>query len=123
VSAGPSEKLGPKLGGAPREERFSPHGLRHAFATHNYERGVDLVAIEQMLGPLERPDHHALCDLATLCTALGCSPNDLLEVDTTPVEGQGPPGQGHGGSYLLIAGTPPAGRVSPRWRLIAKADT
>jgi integrase/recombinase XerD len=30
--------------------RFSPHGLRHACATHNYERGVDLVAIQQMLG-------------------------------------------------------------------------
>lgn len=36
-------------GGAP-EERFSPHGLRRACATHNYERGVDLVAIQQMLG-------------------------------------------------------------------------
>lgn len=34
----------------PVEERFSPHGLRHACATHNYERGVDLVAIQQMLG-------------------------------------------------------------------------
>jgi integrase/recombinase XerD len=31
-------------------ERFSPHGLRHACATRNYERGVDLVAIQQMLG-------------------------------------------------------------------------
>ena len=30
--------------------RFSPHGLRHACATHNYERGVDLVAIQQLLG-------------------------------------------------------------------------
>jgi hypothetical protein len=30
--------------------RFSPHGLRHACATRNYERGVDLVAIQQMLG-------------------------------------------------------------------------
>lgn len=36
-------------GGLP-EDRFSPHGLRHACATHNYERGVDLVAIQQMLG-------------------------------------------------------------------------
>jgi integrase/recombinase XerD len=35
---------------APIHERFSPHGLRHACATHNYERGVDLVAIQQMLG-------------------------------------------------------------------------
>lgn len=39
-----------ELEGRPAEERFSPHGLRHACATHNYERGVDLVAIQQMLG-------------------------------------------------------------------------
>lgn len=39
-----------ELEGGPPEERFSPHGLRHACATHNYERGVDLVAIQQMLG-------------------------------------------------------------------------
>lgn len=30
--------------------KFSPHTLRHACATRNYERGVDLVAIQQMLG-------------------------------------------------------------------------
>jgi integrase/recombinase XerD len=39
-----------ELEGGPATERFSPHGLRHACATHNYERGVDLVAIQQMLG-------------------------------------------------------------------------
>ena len=39
-----------ELEGGPPEGRFSPHGLRHACATHNYERGVDLVAIQQMLG-------------------------------------------------------------------------
>jgi len=39
-----------ELEAGPGEERFSPHGLRHACATHNYERGVDLVAIQQMLG-------------------------------------------------------------------------
>lgn len=39
-----------ELEGSPIEDRFSPHGLRHACATHNYERGVDLVAIQQMLG-------------------------------------------------------------------------
>jgi site-specific recombinase XerD len=32
------------------EGHFSPHDLRHACATHNYERGVDLVAIQQLLG-------------------------------------------------------------------------
>jgi site-specific recombinase XerD len=36
--------------GRPQQDRFSPHDLRHACATRNYERGVDLVAIQQMLG-------------------------------------------------------------------------
>ncbi|MCO4265240.1 tyrosine-type recombinase/integrase [Pseudarthrobacter sp. MDT3-26] len=36
--------------GHPVHDRFSPHGLRHACATRNYERGIDLVAIQQMLG-------------------------------------------------------------------------
>ena len=38
------------LEGALAQERFTPHSLRRACATHNYERGVDLVAIQQMLG-------------------------------------------------------------------------
>ena len=38
------------LEGGPREQWFSPHAMRRACATHNYERGVDLVAIQQMLG-------------------------------------------------------------------------
>jgi site-specific recombinase XerD len=36
--------------GRPEADWFSPHALRRACATHNYERGVDLVAIQQMLG-------------------------------------------------------------------------
>lgn len=36
--------------GRPPVEWFSPHALRRACATHNYERGVDLVAIQQLLG-------------------------------------------------------------------------
>lgn len=36
--------------GRPAADRFSPHALRRACATHNYERGVDLVAIQQLLG-------------------------------------------------------------------------
>jgi site-specific recombinase XerD/DNA-binding Xre family transcriptional regulator len=39
-----------ELEGAEAAGRFSPHALRRACATHNYERGVDLVAIQQMLG-------------------------------------------------------------------------
>jgi integrase/recombinase XerD len=36
--------------GQPEVEWFSPHGMRRACATHNYERGVDLVAIQQLVG-------------------------------------------------------------------------
>lgn len=39
-----------ELEGRPQAEWFSPHGMRRACATHNYERGVDLVAIQQLLG-------------------------------------------------------------------------
>ncbi len=39
-----------ELEGRPVHEWFSPHPLRRACATHNYERGVDLVAIQQLLG-------------------------------------------------------------------------
>jgi len=39
-----------ELEGVALEKRFSPHALRRACATRNYERGVDLVAIQQMLG-------------------------------------------------------------------------
>ena len=38
------------LEGRPAADRFTPHTLRHACATRNYERGVDLVAIQQMPG-------------------------------------------------------------------------
>lgn len=39
-----------ELEGRPQVQWFSPHALRRACATHNYERGVDLVAIQQLLG-------------------------------------------------------------------------
>jgi site-specific recombinase XerD len=39
-----------ELEGRPTCDWFSPHALRRACATHNYERGVDLVAIQQLLG-------------------------------------------------------------------------
>jgi hypothetical protein len=33
----------------------------------------------------KQPTQVKLATLAALCTALGCSPSDLIEVDTTPV--------------------------------------
>jgi site-specific recombinase XerD len=39
-----------ELEGRPPAERFSPNAMRRACATRNYERGVDLVAIQQLLG-------------------------------------------------------------------------
>jgi len=39
-----------KLEGRPAGDWFTPHSLRRACATRNYERGMDLVAIQQMLG-------------------------------------------------------------------------
>lgn len=39
-----------ELEGRPAADWFSPHAMRRACATHNYERGVDLVAIQQLLG-------------------------------------------------------------------------
>ncbi len=39
-----------ELEGRPAADRFSPHALRRACATHPYERGVDLVAIQRLLG-------------------------------------------------------------------------
>ena len=153
--------------GRPEAEWFSPHAMRRACATHNYERGVDLVAIQQLLGhwtvalddavcaPVghvhrgrlparglgdperadrtgarsmkirwklrmaaaqrevwtgaqlrrllaekaglelssasvsalftKQPSQIKLSTLIALCTALDCTPNDLFEIDTTPV--------------------------------------
>ena len=39
-----------QLEGRGQDDWFTPHSLRRACATHNYERGMDLVAIQQMLG-------------------------------------------------------------------------
>jgi integrase/recombinase XerD len=39
-----------ELEGRQPADWFSPHNLRRACATHNYERGMDLVAIQQLLG-------------------------------------------------------------------------
>lgn len=39
----------------------------------------------------KEPAQVKLSTLAALCTALECTPNDLIEVDTTPVAASAPP--------------------------------
>lgn len=39
----------------------------------------------------KQPSQLKLSTLGALCTALDCTPNDLLEVDTTPVEAKAKP--------------------------------
>ena len=39
----------------------------------------------------KEPSQVKLSTLAALCTALECTPNDLIEVDTTPVASPAPP--------------------------------
>ena len=38
----------------------------------------------------KQPSQVKLHTLVALCTALECTPNDLIEIDTTPVEQPGP---------------------------------
>ena len=50
------------------------------------ERGITL-SREQVFRLVTQPPQRLSMDvLAALCDILGCSPNDLIEVDTTPVQ-------------------------------------
>lgn len=48
--------------------------------------GLDLSAASVSALLTKEPAQVKLSTLLALCTALECSPNDLIEVDTTPVE-------------------------------------
>lgn len=53
--------------------------------------GMQLSAASVSVLFTKQPAQLKLSTLAALCTALDCSPNDLLEVDTTPVEAKPKP--------------------------------
>lgn len=47
--------------------------------------GLEMSAASVSALMTKQPSQVKLSTLAALCTALGCTPNDLLEVDVTPV--------------------------------------
>lgn len=53
--------------------------------------GVELSAASVSALLTRQPAQVKLSTLAALCTALECTPNDLLEVDVTPVARPAPP--------------------------------
>jgi DNA-binding Xre family transcriptional regulator len=48
--------------------------------------GLELSAASVSALMTKQPSQLKLSTLGAICTALECTPNDLLEVDTTPVE-------------------------------------
>lgn len=53
--------------------------------------GLQLSAASVSVLMTKQPSQLKLSTLGALCTALGCTPNDLLEVDITPVEAKPKP--------------------------------
>jgi putative transcriptional regulator len=76
--------------------------LRMAAAQHGVWTGTDLRRLLRERAGLQlsspsvsalftkEPTQIKLATLIALCTALQCTPNDLFEVDTTPVEASNP---------------------------------
>lgn len=53
--------------------------------------GVELSSASVSALLTKQPSQVKLSTLAALCTALECTPNDLIEVDVTPVSQPAPP--------------------------------
>jgi DNA-binding Xre family transcriptional regulator len=73
---------------AARREVWTGAQLRRLLAER---AGLELSAASVSALLTKEPSQVKLSTLAALCTALECSPNDLFEVDTTPVERSAPP--------------------------------
>jgi putative transcriptional regulator len=72
---------------AAQREVWSGSELRRLLAER---AGLDLSAASVSALLTKEPSQIKLSTLIALCTALQCTPNDLLEVDTTPVEQAAP---------------------------------
>lgn len=61
------------------ERRFTFHSFRHAFATHLYEDGVDLLTIKALLGHKSLNSTTIYVQLASNGTGIAKNPLDILE--------------------------------------------
>lgn len=66
--------------------------------------GVELSSASVLALLTKEPNQVKLSTLIALCTTLDCTPNDLFDVDTTPLEQPTGPAQAH------LEGTQAAGR-------------
>ena len=77
---------------AARREVWTGAELRRLLAER---AGLQLSSASVSALLTKEPNQIKLSTLAALCTALECTPNDRLEVDTTPTEQHVPPPQSH----------------------------
>jgi DNA-binding Xre family transcriptional regulator len=75
---------------AAQREVWSGSELRRLLAER---AGLELSAASVSALLTKEPSQIKLSTLIALCTALQCTPNDLLEVDTTPVDQPAPTGR------------------------------
>jgi putative transcriptional regulator len=73
--------------------------------------GLQLSAASVSVLLTKKPTQVKLSTLLALCTALDCTPNDLLDVDTTPVERAAAPPRVPAGAAKKVAGS--RGRSMP----------
>jgi site-specific recombinase XerD len=67
------------------QKRFHPHTLRHCFATHLYEAGSDLRAIQVLLGHEDLKDTLIYVHLAIQRLNATASPLDSLFINDKPI--------------------------------------
>ena len=67
------------------QKRFHPHTLRHCFATHLYEAGTDLRAIQVLLGHEDLKDTLVYVHLAIQRLNATASPLDSLSMNDPPL--------------------------------------